>query len=170
MTFKVGNFSRQYVVGRNTADVLDMNGKTAAFELDGGAGNDRLVGGAGNDLIYGNTGNDLLTGGRGDDVLNGGTGGDRLYGGLGSDTFVFDRSQFGDRATGLDHITDFEGAGMAGGDVIRFTGFGANATVNYLYDAGGVQRYQVTDGLFTAEFMFQSTNGQRLAAGDYLFI
>ena len=70
----------------------------------GTGANDTLIGDGGANLFYGSDGDDLLEGGEGDDTLSGDGG---------EDVFVFDAS------SGLDVITDFEGAGGSGGDVIQ---------------------------------------------------
>src|SRR5262249_30596997 len=72
----------------------------------------------GNNTLRGVGGNDTLGGGLGNDTLNGGANTDTLTGGLGDDTFVFATpAEAGNGAT-RDVITDFQGAGVAGGDVI----------------------------------------------------
>lgn len=90
----------------------------------GGAGNDMLTTGAGNDLLVGGAGNDTLDGGAGLDIFGGGKGNDTLRGGEGNDEFHFDAG------TGQDTITDFTGAGAAGGDVISFLQNGAITFAN----------------------------------------
>ncbi len=167
---EVGSFSRDHKTGTDGADVIDLKARSGAFEIDGGAGNDRLTGGAGSDLIYGGAGDDALNGGRGDDVLNGGAGADRMAGGLGDDTFVLAAGQFGSRGAGLDHIIDFEGAGRSGGDLIRFAGFGEGATVSYLTTVGAVQRYLVSDGETSGEFAIQTVGNVHLTEGDFSFV
>jgi Ca2+-binding RTX toxin-like protein len=63
-----------------------------------------LEGSEGNDTLYGEAGADTLVGGFGNDLLNGGAG---------NDVFIFEGG------FGQDIITNFEGEGAAGGDVIR---------------------------------------------------
>lgn len=110
-------------------DVLRGNGGNDA--LFGGAGNDTLLGGIGNDRLIGDAGNDSLRGEAGNDRLYGGDGGDRLIGGAGADVFDFDLATDSD-AGGIDVIaagdgaTAFQGAGVAGGDVIDLSGIDAN--------------------------------------------
>jgi Ca2+-binding RTX toxin-like protein len=67
-----------------------------------------------NDSLLGDTEGDTLIGGEGNDRLAGGQGQDTLTGGAGDDVFRFDTLSF----EGDDLITDFTGAGQAGGDVI----------------------------------------------------
>ncbi|WP_114954624.1 beta strand repeat-containing protein [Sphingosinicella terrae] len=57
-------------------DVVEGSGAdvSAAFQADGGDGNDVLIGGAGNDFLFGGLGDDVLIGGLGLDVLDGGFG------------------------------------------------------------------------------------------------
>ena len=69
-----------------------------------GTSNIHAVGNSGANTLIGNTGANDLTGGGGNDLLTGGSGNDRFLFGTGS---------------GQDTITDFTGAGVSGGDVIR---------------------------------------------------
>jgi trimeric autotransporter adhesin len=95
--------------------------EAGADQIFGFGGNDAINGGSGNDTLDGGTGNDVLEGGFGDDTLLGGdhadtlfsgTGNDEMFGQRGNDTFVY---TLGD---GDDLVGDFEGAGVALGDVI----------------------------------------------------
>ena len=112
---------------------------------------ENFIGGSGNDNITGDNLNNALTGGLGNDVLRGGQGVDVLTGGLGNDTFDFNATnESGTTATTRDQITDFQGAGVAGGDVIDLAGFtgtfsfigtaafGANATNQVRYELDGL--------------------------------
>ena len=96
-----------------------------------GTGNDaanRITGGSGNDILVGRGGNDTIDGGAGNDVLDGGLGYDILTGGAGNDTFRYG-SALAESGNGLnirDVITDFQGAGAAGGDVIDLSALDAN--------------------------------------------
>ncbi len=65
-------------------------------------------------VLVGGDGDNLLDGGDGDDALYGGTGADGYTGGAGNDTFLF-QADFG-----TDSINGFDGAGVSGGDVLRF--------------------------------------------------
>jgi Ca2+-binding RTX toxin-like protein len=82
--------------------------------------NDVLEGGDGNDIIGGNLGIDRLIGGLGRDTLTGG-----------SQTDVFDFNSVLESTVGAnrDIITDFQGAGVAGGDLIDLLGIDANTAV-----------------------------------------
>ncbi|WP_160299902.1 calcium-binding protein [Belnapia sp. F-4-1] len=90
-------------------------GGKGADTIDGGDGNDRLAGQAGNDFIRGGFGVDVLSGGKGDDIyafgiiVNFSPGTSAAFSAGLSDTGV------GDKA---DVITNFDGAGEAGGDII----------------------------------------------------
>jgi Ca2+-binding RTX toxin-like protein len=89
-------------------------GGKEADSIDGGEGNDRIIGQAGNDFIKGGFGVDVLSGGKGDDIYAFGTkvGFDPGQGGFSagvSDTGV------GEMA---DVISNFDGAGESGGDII----------------------------------------------------
>jgi Ca2+-binding RTX toxin-like protein len=81
--------------------------------------------GSGNFTGTGNALNNWIGGGAGSDTLNGGIGADTLSGGAGNDFFTFLRGE----AQG-DTVLDFTGNGAAAGDSLRFTGFGAGATLS----------------------------------------
>jgi Ca2+-binding RTX toxin-like protein len=70
------------------------------------------------DVVNGNTGNNVIYGFGGDDFIQGYLGNDTVYGGTGNDQFYFGAGH------GVDVIQDFEGAGAAGGDLIRLVGLG----------------------------------------------
>ena len=98
---------------------------TATFDfrktiLDASVG---FVASAGADRILGGAASERFDGGAGADTINSGDGADTLLGGTGDDVFVLVAGQ----ADG-DRIVDFAGAGAAGGDSLRFEGFGANAS------------------------------------------
>jgi Ca2+-binding RTX toxin-like protein len=80
-------------------DSLKFDGSAetnGAFQLIGGAGDDKLTAGAGADS---------LTGGDGNDLLDGRLGGDTMRGGKGDDVYVVDDA--------LDIVTEAEGEGAA---------------------------------------------------------
>jgi serralysin len=106
-------------------------GNELANVVQGGSGHNELYGLAGNDTLRGNGGDDVLVGGAGRDRLVGGAGPDFLFGGLGNDAFDFD--SVGDSAPGArdicragDGAIAFEGAGIAGGDLINLADIDAN--------------------------------------------
>lgn len=113
--------------GANIENAIGGNGNDA---IDGNALNNVLTGNGGNDSIFGETGNDTLNGGLGNDILNGGAGNDFLVGGGGNDTMVggagVDTFYF-EAASAQDTIQQFEGAGVAGGDIIRLAGLNMDA-------------------------------------------
>jgi Ca2+-binding RTX toxin-like protein len=86
--------------------------------LDGGDDNDTLAGGGGSDLLLGGNGDDSLAG---DDESFGVFGEDTLTGGLGADAFTWSVGSGAQLSTSViqDVITDFEGAGAAGGDTLE---------------------------------------------------
>lgn len=110
--------------------------------VDGDEGNDTSYGGAGDDNLFASDNDDLLYGGADEDVVEGGEGNDTMFGGADDDELIGDEgadvntggagndefllflgtfapsSDFGANDT----ITDFEGAGIAGGDVINLGG------------------------------------------------
>jgi Ca2+-binding RTX toxin-like protein len=122
--------------------VADFTGTESADFIFGTSEADRLIGLGGNDFLFGTGGDDLIEGGDGDDALNGGTGDDVIEGGAGDDSILGDEGFFGvigaDTLTGgggndqfawfvgtsdstslvQDVVTDFEGAGVAGGDTL----------------------------------------------------
>ncbi|WP_167525459.1 Calx-beta domain-containing protein [Roseomonas genomospecies 6] len=120
-----------------------LYGEAGDDRLEGGSGNDTLEGAGGGDTLLGGEGDDdlsgdgvyadasgaakgnVLDGGAGNDTLRlqsaGATAGDTLTGGTGDDLFDIqtrpDLSASGTDAPSL--ITDFEGAGVAGGDRLK---------------------------------------------------
>jgi Ca2+-binding RTX toxin-like protein len=119
-------------------------------------------GGAGN---FKGTGNEIanrISGGAGNDVLDGKGGADILTGGAGNDRFLFTRGQ----AAG-DKVTDFHGAGIAGGDKLVFSGFG-NGTVNRLGSSDSyVIKADAANG--GGSETIQIAGVTNLSAGDYEF-
>lgn len=77
---------------------------------------ENLIGSAFNDYLYGSTAANVLSGGNGDDHIEGRAGADTLIGGNGNDIFIFTAG-----GTGTDNISDFQGAGVTGGDVIQIS-------------------------------------------------
>ena len=157
-----------YVQGGAGDDVIDKNGTIVAWQLASGNGDDYLRGGSGNDSLNGGAGDDQVIGGAGNDILTGGTGADRITGGAGADTFLI---RAGDLATGTvkDQIIDFEGAGVAGGDLLRLVGFDAGGTLVHLGETGAVSHYWINDGAHSGELLIQA-GGVLLRAGDYGFV
>jgi len=82
------------------------------------------------DVIVGDATANTLMGNGGDDFLMGGLGADTLTGGNGNDTFAYQSVLDSGltRAT-QDVITDFERAGVAGGDVLDLSGIDAISTI-----------------------------------------
>ncbi len=111
---------------------------------DGGA--DVLTGGSNNNRLNGQGNNDTIDGGGGNDTLTGGLGVDLLTGGTGNDTFLYlSSADSGTTALTRDTITDFEGAGLAGGDLIDINDIDANT------GAGGNQNFTfIGNAAFTA--------------------
>jgi len=119
-----------------------VNGNRGNDDIDGGDGNDTIRGGKDTDTVTGGANEDFVAGDRGNDVVNGGDGNDFIRGGKDSDTIdggANNDTIFGDLGndnitggsgddffvfytdSGVDVITDFEGVGVAGGDVIRIS-------------------------------------------------
>ncbi|WP_284201053.1 calcium-binding protein, partial [Sinorhizobium fredii] len=180
-------------------DILVVDGSDVAggsLIVTGGAGGDTLIAGSGNDQLTAGDGKDTVDGGDGNDVLNGGLGGDTLTGGSGDDRFVFGlgtpRSDSSPVDPNLiDVITDFEGAGAAGGDLIDLPAFWQSLPLVFAGEApqifvhdnigqDGVQMPEewVGDGL--ADVLWQHVNGRvevwvdanddgQFSEGDLLF-
>ena len=100
-----------------------LHGGAGEDVLFAGTGNDTLFGDAGDDELFGDDGADELFGGGGADELEGDAGADTLTGGGGNDELVFFASSFNPSSifNAPDMVTDFEGAGVAGGDVIELS-------------------------------------------------
>lgn len=106
----------------DTADTHDvLYGNAGSDIIYGNGGDDSIFGGSGlsdasetgNDILYGGAGTDKLYGNGGNDTLVGAIGNDTLYGGGGDDRFVMNSGG------GIDWIWPFQGAGAAGGDVLK---------------------------------------------------
>jgi Ca2+-binding RTX toxin-like protein len=137
--------------------------------LWGGTGSDTLNGGTGNDALYGLAGNDLLVGGTGQDFLDGGSGVDQLTGGTGDDTFIYRSGQGSTNPLAAEVLTDFQGAGGAGGDVL-WLDVSEPALGSFDHVSGSL--YAFADGATgLIEYInVVSNNGALLGAADYVFI
>jgi hypothetical protein len=71
------------------------------------------------DFIVGTVVSDTIEGFDGNDTLNAAGGNDLLVGGDGDDLFRFDGNNGTGTTSGFDEISDFQGAGVAGGDMIE---------------------------------------------------
>ncbi len=114
--------------GQTQTDLTVLDGSkvtSGRLIVNTGGGNDTLTGGSGDDVLNSGVGNDILTGGAGNDTITGGLGQDTLTGGAGNDTYTFGfgipRSESAPNTA--DTITDFEGRGAAGGDLISLPSF-----------------------------------------------
>jgi len=105
---------------------VTVNLSLVAAQNTVGAGTDTLTS---MENLIGSNFNDILIGTNGANRLEGGNGKDSFNGGAGADTFVYGLVSHSPVGAGRDSITGFEGAGVAGGDVIDLTGIDANATV-----------------------------------------
>jgi Ca2+-binding RTX toxin-like protein len=105
----------------------------------------------------GNAMNNRLTGNEAPNTLDGKGGNDMLTGGAGNDTFVIAKGQ------GSDIITDFAGAGVAGGDTLLLKGFGTGSTLSHVGEDWSVK---AADGSITHITISEVTT---LTASDYVF-
>ena len=114
--------------------------------LDGGAGDDELYGGNNSVSMLGGTGNDTLVAGQGGSTMSGGEGDDTMTGAIGSDYITSEKDDADtfiitddDGNFGYDNISGFNGAGVEGGDVLRFEGIEKGTfTITEHYGFGGV--------------------------------
>jgi Ca2+-binding RTX toxin-like protein len=152
-----------------------LNGTAGNDRLTGTAGADRIYGVNGNDTLSGGAGNDTISGGDGNDNIRGGTGIDLVYGGAGNDAFTFSLGEISKTDTGGDTIMDFQGAGVAGGDFIAFTGMGSTASGSSLTYIGqssvnaNIKFYNVHASINNSDSFLTIITPTKLAAGDYAF-
>jgi hypothetical protein len=107
------------VPAHSVNDSTAGSGTVTGFEQVNGSGY--------TDLIHGSSANETLNGNGGDDLLIGGLGRDTLTGGAGNDYFTFQSiKDSGTTIAASDVITDFQGAGAAGGDTLDFGSIDAN--------------------------------------------
>jgi Ca2+-binding RTX toxin-like protein len=146
------NLETMILTGTNQS----VTGNIGANTITGTSGAESINGGSGADLINGGGGTDSLNGGAGADTIVGGAGADRLTGAAGNDSFRFLSS-----SEGSDVITDFQGAGAAGGDLIQISraGFGISATATLDLFVNGTEATPTADAL-DAVFRYLSTTGQ----------
>ena len=163
--------------------------------LFGTEADDQIFGLGGGDNLFGLGGNDIIYGGEGDDRLTGGAGSDSLTGGTGSDIFSwFVGSAADSTSLAQDRVTDFEGAGVAGGDTLLLSdfssrplvfqgvasrpalgsaiGFGGNGFTEVFYAFDGTSTLLFADsnddGIFDAnDFAVRISGRQNLTRGDF---
>jgi Ca2+-binding RTX toxin-like protein len=146
-----GTVTGGYANGSTLTSIEAVSARDARFEVE-------LIGGNGAEVLTGGRMNDVLKGGGGNDRLLGGAGADELTGGLGADRFEARRGE----ASG-DVILDFEGAGVAGGDVLVLGGYGAGA---FLTNVGDLWTINHGGGLTES---FRIVGVTALGAGDVIF-
>lgn len=149
------------VTGTGFADRI--TGSDAANMLLGGFGDDTLNGGGGDDVLIGGTGNDRVSGGDGNDDISGNTGADILTGGAGFDAFIYRSTGESSTLSGIDRITDYNGAEdviivlplsfVVNVDSTRFIGSGD-------FTSSGVSEIRVTtDGMVQTVEIDKNGNG-----------
>ncbi len=128
---------------------------------------------------------DKMAGGSGNDTLEGQATFNQYYGGDGNDTFKLNAkfaelggthqgqsTAYGDQFA---YITDFQGAGVSGGDFVNFSGFVASSltlTHTGATSASGatLYYYSVTDTAnHVFNFTINSLDGKALGQGDFGF-
>ena len=137
-------------------------------------------------IVQGNGGAvDKIAGDSGQDMLQGQAKFNQYYGGGGDDTFKLVAKFANENGTHVGvskaftdqfaYITDFQGAGVAGGDFVNFTGFDGstlNLTHTGATSASGATLYYYsvadTDGN-VFNFIVNSLSGAALGQGDFGF-
>ena len=147
-----GTVTGGYASGSTLVSIEAANAGNANFAVE-------FIGSARAETLRGGNLADTLSGGGGNDRIQGGRGGDMLSGGAGNDIFVF--AARGDVAG--DIIVDFEGAGVAGGDVLVFTGYGPGATLS---NVGDIWTITYGEGLTET---FEIAGVTNLGPGDVIF-
>ena len=138
---------------------------------------DNIFGLGGNDFLNGQGGSDLIDGGDDNDILQGDgfgffnlKGADTLIGGSGDDAFEFSVFDGDSTAITLDVVTDFEGAGVAGGDVLQlrnsFFVTGPRLTFGGVSAAPAIGAALGTAGDGVATIFYAFTGGNTLVFGD----
>jgi Ca2+-binding RTX toxin-like protein len=199
VTANLGNGSNDLLVYEATTAAVTVNlalGTASGFASIAGieyvrsdAGADVLTGSNGINSMNGGANNDTINAAGGNDTLTGGLGADLLTGGTGNDTFrYFSTDESGTTAATRDVITDFEGAGVAGGDLINVNGIDANVGVagdqnftfigNAAFTAAGQLRFFQdgtntivegnTSGISGAEFTIQVNGLHTFIATDFV--
>lgn len=128
---------------------------------------------------------DKISGGAGNDYMQGQAAFNQYNGGAGGDTFIIN-AKFADQsgafqgsstafANQFAYITDFQGAGVAGGDQIAFDGFDALSLSLIKTTTSGtagavVYVYSVTSETGNVyNFTINSLNGDALTSADFNF-
>ena len=111
----------------------------------------------------GNAEANTLIGNGGVNVLDGRGGSDTLTGSGGNDLFQFRLGE-----AGGDVVTDFAGAGVSGGDMLRLVGYGTGATISRI---GDTDTYAIQAGsdMGGGTEVIRLAGVTNLAAGDYVF-
>jgi len=195
-----GDADNNVLNGRGGIDTLDLHLTTAGATItpttasSAEIGTDTLsnienfIGSQGNDTITLNGGNNVVDGHDGNDIIAGGNGADTLTGGVGDDTFDFNTLNESS-GVNIDRITDFQGAGVAGGDVIDLLTIDANANAvgnqafsfinTATFTAAGQLRYfldgadtviqgNTNNNTATIEFELRLTGPHPLGIGDFI--
>lgn len=123
-------------LGTRRSDTFDESGKSTAYYVNAGAGNDRITGGLDADFLVGGAGNDRLDGREGSDAL---------LGGLGADVFVFSGQPGDDRV--LDFVSGTDKIDLRAFDVdfhdVETTASGADTLVGVDLDGDSASDFQI---------------------------
>jgi subtilisin-like proprotein convertase family protein len=172
LTIRLDLWNVEQLFAGNGSDRIYTYG-TAAYNVDGGGGNDTIEGNAFGDVLGGNSGNDVILGFAGNDTLGGGAGSDRLMGMEGADLI------FGEADPDA-YI--YRGLIDAGDTIIGFTPFaqaGFNNDRLEIYRSGFLNPGQANLGfldpnrfvagqatLATGQFLFDTGTGRLFWDGD----
>ena len=160
-----------YIHGTVGTDVIDKSASSFGWMINASDGHDTILGGRGANALGGGNGDDVIVGGASADIIAGGSGADTMTGGAGNDTFLFAAGDLTSIASGkVDRITDFHPNGTGSErDVLRFTGFGAGASLSAVSaNADGSFLYHVDAGVKSGDLIIHS-GGNPLRAADYIF-
>lgn len=163
-SFTLGaNFENLSANNAGIGAVAVLNGNELGNTINGLNADDTLFGLGGADVLNGGAGEDFLFGGAEADTLFSGTGNDQSFGEGGNDVFVY---ALGD---GDDLVGDFEGAGLAVGDVVVLQNTGIDNFADLM--AVTVDVIGGCEATFAAgqQLSFRQISKAQLDASDFVF-